>query len=205
MEHLGGIVMLLQLNHLIIRRKARVLGVAAECTICDLTGKTLGYVLPERKAKRDWVIVRLLGLGRFLPRRLDDPTGKTILRMAISYTSLRTKMRVFHGDGTLVGIIRQRELLRKWHFDLASRSESFGVIVAEDDRAWRFRVLDPHGEEIGRITRRLQGALRELWTTGSDYDLQLRPEASSSLRLLALAVAVSVDIAFTDKDILGNP
>jgi uncharacterized protein YxjI len=199
--------MLLQLNQLIIRREAGILSVRDECTVYDIIGKTLGYVRPAWKAKRGWFIVRLIRLMPYLPRtlRLEDTTGKTILRLVISLRILRTKLRVSYGHGEPVGVIRQRGLFREWrHFDLTSASGAVGVIVAQDDRAWRFRVLDLRGEEMGWIRKRWHGTIREQWTTGSAYDFQLRPEASSELRFLVLAAAVSMDLAFTNRDI-GDP
>ena len=67
----------------------------------------------------------------------------------------------------------------KIHF--ASRpAANLGAIKAENWRAWNFRIEDPTGTEIARITKTFEGIAKTLFTTADNYVVHTPRQACSS-------------------------
>jgi hypothetical protein len=78
-----------------------------------------------------------------------------------------------------------------------------GSIDAENWRSWDFAIHDPSGAEVGRITKKWAGILREGFTTADHYLLHIPGDVPPDLRLLMVASAAGVDTALKQDDTGG--
>jgi Scramblase len=67
--------------------------------------------------------------------------------------------------------------------------EVLGSIDAENWRSWDFAIHDVTGNEVGRITKKWAGILREGFTTADHYGLHISGDVSGRLRTLTVASA----------------
>ena len=85
-------------------------------------------------------------------------------------------------------------MIGKIHFGLQAGGHTYGAIKAENWRAWNFRIEDPTGAEVARITKTWEGWPRRCSpppTTTSCRSTQSRSRSDA----LVVASALSVDTA----------
>ena len=109
---------------------------------------------------------------------------------------VKSSLLVKDGVGSDVGAIVQQNVFGKIRFGLQDTAgNQLGQIQAENWRAWNFAIVDVAGNEVGRITKTWEGFARTIFTTADNYVLEIAPQVTGTLRLLALASAVGVDTA----------
>jgi Scramblase len=111
---------------------------------------------------------------------------------------------VHDATGARVGKIVQENIVGKKRFRLDGPSEEvLGSIDAENWRSWDFAIHDVTGTEVGRITKKWAGILREGFTTADRYLLHISGDVSGPLHTLMVASAAGVDTALKQDDTGG--
>jgi hypothetical protein len=85
-------------------------------------------------------------------------------------------------------------------FGLEAGGQRLGSIQAESIKEWDFRVEDPSGSEIARITKTWAGWAKERFTRADNYVVQIHRDLDEPLRALLIAAAVALDIALKQGD-----
>ena len=114
---------------------------------------------------------------------------------------MKSKIKVSDAEGTERGAILQENVVGKKHFALVNgRADRIGSIDGENWMSWDFAIHDSTGAEVGRITKKWAGILKEGYTTADTYVLQIEAEVSSDLRPLMFASAAGLDVALKQDD-----
>ena len=116
---------------------------------------------------------------------------------------MKSRVQVTHGHFAEVGSIVQQNVIGKIHFGLEAGGSTYGTIDAENWRSWDFAIHDANGAEVGRVTKKWAGVLKEGYTTADTYVLQIESEVSDDLRLLMVASAAGLDVALKQDDTGG--
>jgi uncharacterized protein YxjI len=160
---------------------------------------------PRRVSRKAKKVVRLFtDLDQFLTHRLavTDAGGERVLTMERPAKVMKSKIKIQDGSGAERGTISQGNIVGKKHFSLSGASgEVLGTLDAENWRSWDFSIRDAGGPEVGRITKKWAGLIKEGFTTADTYILQITdPAVSKDLRFLMLAAAASIDVALKQDD-----
>jgi uncharacterized protein YxjI len=197
---------LLSRDVLVINQKPKLVELTNEYRILDESGNEIGQIREEGQSKAKKLLRLVSSVDQFLTHRLsvyDKEDGK-VLELVRPAKLLKSTVEVSDGGGGRVGRIVQQNVLGKKRFSLeGSGEEPIGSINAENWRAWDFAIEDQQGNEVGRITKKWAGLLREAFTTADHYVLNITGEASPDLRLLMLASAAGIDVALKQDDTGG--
>ncbi len=142
-------------------------------------------------------------LDQFLTHKLGvyDRDGSKVVELKRPAKVMKSTVEVSDANGQLVGKIVQKNVFGKKRFVLEDVSgQMLGGINAENWRAWDFAIEDQTGAEIGRITKKWAGLLREGFTTADNYVLNVTGSATGELRMLILASAAGIDLALKQDD-----
>ena len=130
-----------------------------------------------------------------------DRDGTKVVELLRPRKFMKSRVEIFDGGGRPVGTIVQKNILGKKRFALEGASgETLGAINAENWRAWDFAIEDATGAEVGRITKKWAGLLKEGFTTADNYVLEIGGTVSPDLRLMMLGSAAGVDIALKQDE-----
>jgi uncharacterized protein YxjI len=106
--------------------------------------------------------------------------------------------------GTERGAILQDNVVGPKHLALVDgKGERIGSIDGENWMDWDFAIHDESGAEVGRITKKWAGILKEGYTTADTYVFQIESDVSPDLRLLMFASAAGPDVALKQDDTGG--
>jgi uncharacterized protein YxjI len=194
---------LLSRDVLVINQKAKLIELTNEYRIRDEDGNDIGYIREEGQSVLRKAIRFVSELDQFLTHRLAvcDRDGARVVQLLRPRKLMKSRVEISDGDGRAVGTIVQKNVFGKKRFALEGASgETLGAINAENWRAWDFAIEDATGVEVGRITKKWAGFLREGFTTADNYVLEIGSQVSPDLRLMMLASAAGVDLALKQDE-----
>ncbi len=194
---------LLSRSVLVINQKAKLIELTDEYRIRDEEGNDIGYIREEGQSALKKAVRLVSELDQFFTHRLSvyDRDGTKVVQLVRPRKIMKSRVEISAGDGRPVGTIVQKNVFGKKRFALeAAAGETLGAINAENWRAWDFRIEDQTGSEVGRITKKWAGLLKEGFTTADNYVLEIGGQVSPDLRLMMLASAAGVDLALKQDD-----
>ena len=194
---------LLNRNILVINQKAKLIELTDEYRIRDEEGNDIGYIREERQATLKKAARLVSDLDQFFTHRLSiyDAQGTKVVQLVRPRKIMKSRVEISDGSGRPVGTIVQKNVFGKKRFALEGASgETLGAINAENWRAWDFAIEDVTGGEVGRITKKWAGLLKEGFTTADNYVLEISGQVSDDLRLMMLASAAGVDLALKQDE-----
>ena len=194
---------LLSRNVLVINQKAKLIELTDEYRIRDEEGNDIGYIREEGQSVVKKAARFLTDLDQFFTHRLAvyDRDGQKVVELLRPRKIMKSRVEITDGSGLPVGTIVQKNVFGKKRFALEGASgEPLGAINAENWRAWDFAIEDATGAEVGRITKKWAGLLKEGFTTADNYVLEISGQVSGELRLMMLGSAAGVDLALKQDE-----
>ena len=197
---------LLSRDVIVISQKPKFVEMTNEYEILDEAGATIGKIRQEGQSTARKLLRLVSSVDQFLTHRLVvyGADGAKVLELVRPAKLLRSKVEVLDASGARVGTIVQENVVGKKRFRLDGPGEEvLGSIDAENWRSWDFAIHDPAGNEVGRITKKWAGILREGFTTADRYLLHISEGVTGNLRTLMVASAAGVDTALKQDDTGG--
>ena len=197
---------LLSHDVLVISQKAKIIEMTNEYRVFDDAGTEIGTIREVEQSTTKKAVRLFSGVDQFLTHKLGvfDRDGQQVLLLERPAKLLKSKIKVSDAQGTERGAILQDNVVGPKHFALVDgRGDRIGSIDGENWMSWDFAIHDGTGAEVGRITKKWAGILKEGYTTADTYILQVDAEVSPDLRLLMFASAAGLDVALKQDDTGG--
>lgn len=187
---------------LVFKQRAKLVELNNEYAVLDVSGRELGVVHQVGQSGWRKLLRAFSNIDGFLPITvtLYDEAGAPQLSISRGWAFLRSRLRVHDHAGAEVGQIVQENVIGKVRFGLHASGRQVGRILAENWRAWNFRIEDETGREVARITKKWAGLAKELFTTADNYVLEMSAPLSRELRALVMASAVAIDTALNQHE-----
>lgn len=189
---------LLTRNRLVINQKVKIIEINNEFKISDEEGNQIGVIRQEGQSALKKVLRVVGSVDQFLTHTLAvyDATDTKVVELTRPRKVFKSKLLIKDGQGRDVGRIVQDNVFGKIRFKLeGSQGQDLGAIKAENWRAWDFAIVDAQDKEVGRITKKWEGLMKNVFTTADNYVLEMDPSVQGEFRLLALASAAGIDTA----------
>jgi uncharacterized protein YxjI len=114
----------------------------------------------------------------------------------------QARVEVLNADGEVIGYFKSK---------LFSFGGGFWVYDAKDRQfaevkgnffGFDYRVLTPDGEELGSVSKKWGGALKELFTSADTYMVDVSEDLAEQpvAKMLVLAAALAIDVIFKSED-----
>jgi uncharacterized protein YxjI len=197
---------LLSHDVLVISQKAKIIETMDEYRVFDDAGIELGTIREVEQSTTKRAVRLFSGVDQFLTHKLGvfDNDGRQVLMLERPSKLLKSKIKVSDAEGTERGAILQDNVVGPKHFALVDGGGArIGSIDGENWMDWDFAIHDDTGAEVGRVTKKWAGILKEGYTTADTYVLQIEAEVSPDLRLLMFASAAGLDVALKQDDTGG--
>jgi len=110
-----------------------------------------------------------------------------------------SKITIADGNGQPLGTISQKFKLFKPTFKIF---DTAGILVGQisgDWKAWNFKISDAKENQIGVITKKWAGAMKEIFTTADKYNVVINDDfADKKNKLVILAGAITIDMVLKE-------
>lgn len=147
-------------------------------------------------------LLRLFLSKAVFPFTLDikEMDNKVVATIHRGWTFWMSKITILDGNGTPIGGIKHKFKLFKPLFHI---TDQYGVVIAEikgDWKAWNFTIVDASGNELGQITKKWAGVLKEAFTTADKYRVIIGKECPEDLKKIAIvAGAITIDMVLKES------
>ena len=199
--------MLASVPSLVVHQKKEMLEVFTDFEtrnryeVLSPTGQTALYAAETGGGAAAFLTRSFLKNKRPFTMHLVHPHGGVAFTLRRPWTWFFSELHVSDGNGQPVGMIDQRFAFFSRRFVInGANGQPLGEIHGPFFRPWTFRIVKG-GQEVGKISKKWSGLLREAFTDADTFGLQLSPAMEPALRVMALAATFLIDfLYFEDRD-----
>lgn len=147
-------------------------------------------------------VLTLLINKKMMPFQLEITDINDQLQATISrgWTFWMSKIVVTDQNDAVIGLINQKFKFFKPEFLI---NDINGINIAKitgDWQAWNFSIVNPAGAEMGKISKKWAGAMKEIFTTADKYNVSIDPNyAESSNKVAIIATAITIDMVLKEN------
>ena len=150
-----------------------------------------------------WLKVLSLFINKaFFPFKLDILDGEENVLATIKrgWTFFMSKIEVLDGQGGLIARIKQQFKFLKPTFHIVDVSGAPVASITGDWKAWNFTISGSNGGQIGTITKKWNGILKEAFTTADKYIVSIDPGvAEDEKKVAVVATAITIDMVLKES------
>ncbi len=147
-------------------------------------------------------ILRLLLKKAMLPFLLEVKNSNDQVEASISrgWTFFLSKITIKDAQGFQIGTIEQKFKLFKPTFKILDNSRKQIAVISGDWKAWNFIIKDSSNAQIGAITKKWAGAMKELFTSADKYNVTIDPNYTNRNNKIAiLSSAITIDMVLKES------
>jgi uncharacterized protein YxjI len=168
--------------------------------VFDDSGANIGSI--AQKLTISQKILRLLLNKAMLPFKLEikDANGVLLASISRGWTFLMSKIVITSGDDKTIGTVQQKFKLFKPTFKIFNHEEKQIAEITGDWKAWNFAIKDESGIQIGTISKKWAGALKEVFTSADKYHVSIDPSYANMMNKIAiLSAAITIDMVLKES------
>jgi uncharacterized protein YxjI len=165
------------------------------------SGSQLGFAREEISGFVKFM--RLLINKKLMPTMVvirESEEGPPLLTLHRGFSLLRSKVVVSDGAGNELGYFQSKLISIGGGFYVYNKAGEQSAEVKGDWKSWNFRFLSADGRELGVVSRKWGGMLKEMFTSADNYHIQLADDVPTggALAALLLAAGLAIDIVFKE-------
>ena len=163
-------------------------------------GEDVGTI--NQKLTTGQKILRLFLKKPMLPFLLEIRNSQDQLEASITrgWTFFLSKIEIKDGNGEVIGIIKQKFKLFKPTFKIYDQADQLIAEISGDWKAWNFTIFDALNNQIGSISKKWAGAMKEIFTTADKYNVHIDAVyANQKNKIAILASAITIDMVLKES------
>jgi uncharacterized protein YxjI len=180
---------------------------ANKYSIQDEDGYQIGFVAEESTGFFSFLLRFFLRSRRPFRASVLDVSGQVCLSLYRPFYWFFSSMYVTDGEDQEIGSIHKRFTILTKKYDLrTSDGSTFAQINTWFFKIWTFEIWDSNGGQVGVITKRWGGILKEVFTDSDRYLAQVDPELEwgDTERAIILAAAITIDFDYFEENSSNN-
>lgn len=163
-------------------------------------GEDVGTI--NQKLTTGQKILRLFLKKPMLPFLLEIRNSQDQLEASITrgWTFFLSKIEIKDGNGEVIGIIKQKFKLFKPTFKIYDQADELIAEISGDWKAWNFTIFDALNNQIGSISKKWAGAIKEIFTSADKYNVHIDTiYANQKNKIAILASAITIDMVLKES------
>ena len=187
-------------NSFFIDEKVNLFKFENQYNVFNDKGENVGAI--KQKLSTGQKALRLLVKKPMLPFLLEIQNAEGGVEATISrgWTFWMSKITIADPNGAVLGTIKQKFKFFKPTFLIYSPAEVLIAEITGDWKAWNFTIQDAKGAQIGVISKKWAGALKEIFTTADKYNVMISPDyLDRESKIAILAGAITIDMVLKES------
>lgn len=169
--------------------------------ILDESGGKVGFAAEDGGGFGRHMLRMWLKSHRPLDIHILGPAGSQLLELKRPFYFFFSNMAISGPGGTLLGRAKKRFGIIFKKYDLCIGEEQvFARIKAPFWRLWTFPILDLQDNQIGVISKKWGGFMREAFTDADKFHVEFPKSFSAPEKAIALASALSIDLDYFEEN-----
>lgn len=184
-----------------IDEKVNLLKFTNEYKVYNEQGAQIG-IIKQRMSGWHKALTLLINKA-MMPFQLEITDVNNQLQATISrgWTFWMSKIVVTDPNGAEIGHIKQKFKFFKPTFLINDPASGENIAqIAGDWKAWNFTIINPAGAEMGKISKKWAGAVKEIFTSADKYNVSIDPSYAENNRKVAIvAAAITIDMVLKES------
>ncbi len=163
-------------------------------------GEQIGSV--KQKISAWHKILQLLINKAMMPFELGIYNTEGGLESSVSrgWTFWMSKISIKDAQENVVGTVQQKFKFFKPTFRIFNASEKLVALITGDWKAWNFTIKDSSEQEIGSISKKWAGAMKEIFTSADKYHVHLDSKyTDKGSKIAVLSAAITIDMVLKES------
>ena len=148
-------------------------------------------------------VLRLLFNKGMLPFMLEikDTNDQLLARISRGWTFWMSKIMIHNAQGQQIAIVQQKFVFFKPTFKILNMQNVQIAEISGDWKAWNFTMFDANKKQIGTISKKWAGAVKELFTTADKYNVNIDPAYAADVnnKIAIIATAITIDMVLKES------
>lgn len=184
-----------------IDEKVNFLKFTNEYKVYNETGVQIGTINQRMSAGHKFLT--LLINKAMMPFKLEitDVEGKLQATISRGWTFWMSKIIVTDPNGVEIGLIKQKFKFFKPTFIISEPTSGSEIAqITGDWKAWNFDIKNPAGQDMGKISKKWAGAMKEIFTSADKYNVSIDPNyAENNNKVAIVATAITIDMVLKES------
>jgi len=184
-----------------IDEKVNFLKFTNEYKVYNETGVQIGTINQRMSAGHKFLT--LLINKAMMPFKLEitDVEGKLQATISRGWTFWMSKIMVTDPNGVEIGLIKQKFKFFKPTFIISEPTSGSEIAqITGDWKAWNFDIKNPAGQDMGKISKKWAGAMKEIFTSADKYNVSIDPNyAENNNKVAIVATAITIDMVLKES------
>ena len=149
-------------------------------------------------------VLRMFISKKLMPTRFDvreHPEGALVFYLRKPVGLFRSIVEVYSADGEKLGYFKSKILSIGGGFYVFDKNDKQFAEIKGKWTGWEFSFLTPDGHELGRVTKKWAGMLKELFTSADNYVVSISDGLAEQpiAKMLLLAAALAIDAVYYEQ------
>lgn len=149
-------------------------------------------------------IMRLFISKKLMPTKVEvreHPEGSLVFTIRKPVTFIRQRVEVHNAQGEQIGYFISKMFSIGGGFDVYDKNDRNFAEIRGKWTGWEFTFLTPDGHEMGRVTKKWAGMLKQLFTSADNYVVSIADDLADQpiAKMLLLAAALAIDIVYYEQ------
>jgi uncharacterized protein YxjI len=133
-------------------------------------------------------------------REHPEPALVFVIKKPVAF--FRSIVEVFDSQGEKLGYFKSKILSIGGGFWVYDKNDQQFAEVQGKWTGWEFKFLTPDGVELGQVTKKWAGMLKELFTSADNYVVSVSRHLAEQpiAKMLLLAAALAIDIVYYEDN-----
>src|SRR5262245_1390912 len=148
--------------------------------------------------------LRLIISKKLMPIRFEcreHPDGSLVFYLKKPVGFFRSVVEVYDADGKKLGYFKSKILSLGggfWVYD--AKDQQFAEIKGKWT-GWEFKFISSTGQELGQVSKKWGGMLKELFTSADNYVVSINDDLAEQpiAKILLLAAALAIDAVYYEQ------
>ncbi|MFA6277050.1 MAG: phospholipid scramblase-related protein [Pedobacter sp.] len=132
---------------------------------------------------------------------ITDTNGQLQATISRGWTFWMSKISVTDPNGAEIGVIKQKFKFFKPTFTITEPATGDTIAqITGDWKAWNFTIKNSLGVEMGKISKKWAGAMKEIFTSADKYNVSIDPTyAENKQKVAIVATAITIDMVLKES------
>jgi uncharacterized protein YxjI len=186
-------------NDYFIDEKVQLLKFTNTYKVYDSSGSQIGVI--QESMPGGLKLLSLLLSKALMPFALDilDMEQNVLATIKRGWTFFMSKISIRDGAGTEIARIKQQFKMFKPTFHITDINDTPLATISGDWKAWNFTITEDGDRQIGTITKKWNGILKEAFTTADKYIVSVNPGMEGIKRIATVASAITIDMVLKES------
>ncbi len=168
--------------------------------VFDKNGKQIGNITEIMPVAKK--ILSLFLNKAMFPFKIDivDMENNRVASLKRGWTFFMSKINILNADDEPIAIIKQKFKFLKPEFRILDMEERQLAMIAGDWKAWNFNITNNSNAQIGTISKKWNGILKESFTTADKYIVSVNPELKEDVvKVIIISAAITIDMVLKES------